>query len=143
MNFDPSQLKKYINIAFISILVLISFMLLLSILSTAGLMASGIISIIINAVILGVGIFSYIKLKNIAKNIEIEDFVKSKIENLIISNQEQLEREMENLIRDSISELIKDKPEIEAQLKDEIENVIKLNKEKIANILKNITELKQ
>ena len=73
MNFDPSQLKKYINIAFISILVLISFMLLLSILSTAGLMASGIISIIINAVILGVGIFSYIKLKNIAKNIEIED----------------------------------------------------------------------
>lgn len=143
MNFDPSQLKKYINIAFISILVLISIMLLLSILSTAGLMASGIISIIINAVILGVGIFSYIKLKNIAKNIEIEDFVKSKIENLIISNQEQLEREMENLIRDSISELIKDKPEIEAQLKDEIENVIKLNKEKIANILKNITELKQ
>lgn len=143
MNFDPSQLKKYINIAFISILVLISIMLLLSILSTAGLMASGIISIIINAVILGVGIFSYIKLKNIAKNIEIEDFVKNKIESLIISNQEQIEREMENLIRDSISELIKDKPEIEAQLKDEIENVIKLNKEKIANILKNITELKQ
>lgn len=143
MNFDPSQLKKYINIAFISILVLISIMLLLSILSTAGLMASGIISIIINAVILGVGIFSYIKLKNIAKNIEIEDFVKSKIESLIISNQEQIEREMENLIRDSISELIKDKPELEAQLKDEIENVIKLNKEKIANILKNMTELKQ